>query len=389
MKQASAPLYRYASFAGRKWIPLVVPVILFLLWMLSNDVLFAAGTPLLVPLLSVRALLITTIVFIGWAIAQNVNIRLYTRLLTMSVVFSVILEMLTGATRPPEYNPGYISLATIMFLYLLVPASPRHKIVLGSLYSVVFLVSASVFRTHHAREIVQIFLLVGAINLVGIQKVIAEDRLRGKEVQYHEQTSRQYHNQKVIANATDTPILLLEQGQLIDCNKSMEELWGTPYTDLIGRECSELIDGIPPFETVVTGVEQQVPVVMRLSSAEREAMASILAYTMDEVPMMVISLQTTVVAENANAGVILRSPQELVALVDEVCQLTQREKDVARGILSGWDRNTIGNRLFISPATVRAHTSSIYAKLGVHSKVEFFNCLMEQQFKDGCSPTNN
>ena len=46
-------------------------------------------------------------------------------------------------------------------------------------------------------------------------------------------------------------------------------------------------------------------------------------------------------------------------------RLTERERDVLRYTAQGYTAPEIGERLFISPLTVKRHASSIYSKLGV------------------------
>jgi LuxR family maltose regulon positive regulatory protein len=50
--------------------------------------------------------------------------------------------------------------------------------------------------------------------------------------------------------------------------------------------------------------------------------------------------------------------------------LTERELEVLALLAEGLTNRVIADRLFISPHTVRAHTSSIYGKLAVHSRTE-------------------
>jgi DNA-binding CsgD family transcriptional regulator len=48
--------------------------------------------------------------------------------------------------------------------------------------------------------------------------------------------------------------------------------------------------------------------------------------------------------------------------------LSRRERDVARGIVSGLTLKTIGQRLGISASTVANHAARIYEKLGIHNR---------------------
>lgn len=51
-------------------------------------------------------------------------------------------------------------------------------------------------------------------------------------------------------------------------------------------------------------------------------------------------------------------------------QLSEREKEILQLLSQGLDYKEIGNRLFISPNTVRKHTNNIYQKLHVNSKAQ-------------------
>ncbi|HET7476814.1 MAG TPA: response regulator transcription factor [Dermatophilaceae bacterium] len=53
--------------------------------------------------------------------------------------------------------------------------------------------------------------------------------------------------------------------------------------------------------------------------------------------------------------------------VEAVNRLTRRERDVLHGLMEGLSRNEIGERLRVSPNTVRTHVQSILSKLHVHS----------------------
>ncbi len=50
--------------------------------------------------------------------------------------------------------------------------------------------------------------------------------------------------------------------------------------------------------------------------------------------------------------------------------LTDREREILEGIADGLSAKRLGERLYISPHTVRTHIKNIYEKLHVHSKVE-------------------
>lgn len=53
--------------------------------------------------------------------------------------------------------------------------------------------------------------------------------------------------------------------------------------------------------------------------------------------------------------------------------LTQRERELAKLILSGADDEEVADKLCISRATFHKHISNIYRKIGVRSRVQFFS----------------
>ncbi|MER5937649.1 response regulator transcription factor [Streptomyces sp. NPDC001928] len=55
---------------------------------------------------------------------------------------------------------------------------------------------------------------------------------------------------------------------------------------------------------------------------------------------------------------------------ERLSALTERELDTARAIADGLDNADIAERLHISVATVKAHTSSLFTKLAVHNRVQ-------------------
>jgi PAS domain S-box-containing protein len=55
---------------------------------------------------------------------------------------------------------------------------------------------------------------------------------------------------------------------------------------------------------------------------------------------------------------------------DEATALTRRELEVLRLMAGGANTKALAERLHVSPATIRNHAQNIFAKLGVHSRLE-------------------
>ncbi len=89
---------------------------------------------------------------------------------------------------------------------------------------------------------------------------------------------------------------------------------------------------------------------------------------------------------SAYAGRMTLSPEATQALAASAAQpqipgnqLTDRERDVLRSMVSGRNNQEIADELFISLGTVKFHVSNIFQKLGVDSRVEAVKLAIEQK----------
>ena len=60
--------------------------------------------------------------------------------------------------------------------------------------------------------------------------------------------------------------------------------------------------------------------------------------------------------------------------------LTEREIEIIKGMVEGLDYRQIGEKLFVSPHTVRTHIGNIYKKLHVCSKVDAVKIAIKRQW---------
>ena len=60
--------------------------------------------------------------------------------------------------------------------------------------------------------------------------------------------------------------------------------------------------------------------------------------------------------------------------------LTEREIEILKGMVEGMDYRQIGEKLFVSPHTVRTHIGNIYKKLHVCSKVDAVKIAIKRQW---------
>ncbi len=89
---------------------------------------------------------------------------------------------------------------------------------------------------------------------------------------------------------------------------------------------------------------------------------------------------------SAYVGRMTLSPEAAQALASSAAQpqipgnqLTDRERDVLRCMVSGRNNQEIADELIISLGTVKFHVSNIFQKLGVDSRVEAVKLAIEQK----------
>ncbi len=89
---------------------------------------------------------------------------------------------------------------------------------------------------------------------------------------------------------------------------------------------------------------------------------------------------------SAHSGRMTLSQEAVQVLANSTSQafvpgneLTERERDVLKGMVEGLNNNEIAEKLVISLGTVKFHISNIFQKLGVDSRVEAVKMAIEQK----------
>jgi DNA-binding NarL/FixJ family response regulator len=72
--------------------------------------------------------------------------------------------------------------------------------------------------------------------------------------------------------------------------------------------------------------------------------------------------------------------EELEPIKDNNAGLSNREMDVLKELVSGKNYKAIGEKLFISPQTVRKHVANIYEKLHVNSRAQVINIAHKKKW---------
>jgi DNA-binding NarL/FixJ family response regulator len=129
----------------------------------------------------------------------------------------------------------------------------------------------------------------------------------------------------------------------------------------------------------VKDVRPEAKVVMLTSFADEETLvAAIEAGCSGFVPKHKGTAELTVAIRLAADGEAVVSPDMLALLLPRLARsnrglghdLTPREREVLQLLSDGESKDQIGERLFLSPNTVRNHIQGVLSKLGAHSRLE-------------------
>jgi DNA-binding NarL/FixJ family response regulator len=140
-----------------------------------------------------------------------------------------------------------------------------------------------------------------------------------------------------------------------------------------GIEVARRLDGNPDTHVIIyTAYGDPAVVIEALDAGAR-------GFVLKEAPLEDLLRAIALVAggstyiDSALVGVLARS--EAVAGVPE---LTRRERDILRMLADGLRNEEIGNRLFISPFTVRNHVEKVMAKLDANSRTHAVATALRQ-----------
>jgi DNA-binding NarL/FixJ family response regulator len=140
-----------------------------------------------------------------------------------------------------------------------------------------------------------------------------------------------------------------------------------------GIEVARRLDGNPDTHVIIyTAYGDPAVVIEALDAGAR-------GFVLKEAPLDDLLRAIALVAggstyiDSALVGVLARSEA-----VSGVPELTRRERDILRMLADGLRNEEIGNRLFISPFTVRNHVEKVMAKLDANSRTHAVATALRQ-----------
>ena len=192
--------------------------------------------------------------------------------------------------------------------------------------------------------------------------------------------------ERALASSGDGAFVIGEDGLIRSWNQAAETLLGWAPRDVVGRPCCDVFSGYNTEGNRLCSQSCQVMMTVRAKEPVRHfdmrtrtkagrpvwINTSVLATTNAKGEPLTIHLFRDVTATKE----LLTLVHERLGVAsgpdgpDPAATLSRRELEVLRLMTQGLNTKAIAERLHLSRATVRNHAQGIFAKLGVHSRLE-------------------
>jgi PAS domain S-box-containing protein len=191
--------------------------------------------------------------------------------------------------------------------------------------------------------------------------------------------------EQILARSGDGVFAVGPEGRVVLWNRAAEKILGWSAREVMDRPCCDVFVGVDDHGNrlcykgchVMSLVKLGEPVQhFDMQTRTKSGRPVWLDISILEAPSsgpdgaLAIHLFRDVTGTRELLRLVHERLQAPSAPPDEATALTRRELEVLRLMAGGANTKALAERLHVSPATVRNHAQNIFAKLGVHSRLE-------------------
>jgi PAS domain S-box-containing protein len=191
--------------------------------------------------------------------------------------------------------------------------------------------------------------------------------------------------EQILARAGDGVFAVGPEGRVVLWNRAAEKILGWSAREIMGRPCCDVFVGVDEHGNrlcyqgchVMSLVKLGEPVQhFDMQTRTKAGKPVWLDFSILDAPSsgpgeaLVIHLFRDVTVTRELLRLVHERLQAPLAPPAETSALTRRELEILRLMAGGANTKVLAERLHVSPATIRNHAQNIFAKLGVHSRLE-------------------
>lgn len=332
----------------------------FVLMAIPNDFLFIKDPLVLALAIGLRLATIAILFLYCWVYLKKNYAALFYVVIPLLTILTLAIDLMLGLTRPRDYFFGSVGVFLILAVYYFI----MHSSTLMKTIPALLITAEEVWLLVGYKDtppggLLTMLLALGLFNAFGISSSLVMNKLQKIGLSSEKALREELEFKEALANSGFEASLMFHDEVIVDCNQA--------FLDMVKLSLEQARVLSVSFFLVLTEED-------RVRLANGEAVTTRLRGGAD-LPVE-IRQRTIFMATQDYSCLIIR---RLQGGAQESLALSQREKEIAALIVEGRTRSQIAKALHISNETVKSHTSNIYEKLDVSSKVDLIRKISQGQ----------
>jgi len=354
------------------------------LFLIRNDFRLISSHALIFGVVGLRISTMAAVSVSALVIHRRPEPRIYVKAISVSAFLGLVLAIVATISRPFDYAYGsYITIMIIACFYFVVPMPLFAKIAPAAILSLVDITMILFAKKIPETAKLAATLSYIGINLIGIYNATLVRRFRREEREHKKNLENEIRIKAAISDAVFDGIAIHREGAIVDTNSALRDMLDMEESEINERPLYSLFEaggelavarsfeGEAAVDAVLLGKESVLPVEIRSRRISIAGLEHVATLFHDASDREIVGVHQAMLERDAVPS--------RAAFEDRIASmpLSNRERDIVRATLEGKTRSEIAELLFISTETVKKHTSNIYAKLGIASKVELARRVLE------------